>query len=312
MERILDSFICNKRFFTVFRPGGPVWHEQAIELAPTATGAAGLALLKGKLMDLVIVDEQLDDMSGIEFVKQLVKVNPLVNTTIVSSLADEEFHEATEGLGVLMQLPPHPGENGCRGPAGRAGQDQSSAATRHTKGHVMMISVASGKGGTGKTTVATNMAMSLGRRVELLDCDVEEPNAHLFLQPVITRTERVEVPIPLVDEQMHLLPQMFRPLCRFNAPWRWSAKKCSFSRSSATAAAAACGLSEGAITETGRRTGNAQFWRTQWHPLHQRATAGWRGHVATADQTGAGGGGPGTASPSSMPRRAPPVRLLPP
>ena len=58
----------------------------------------------------MIVDEQLDDMSGIEFVKQLVKVNPLANTAIVGSLEDEAFHEATEGLGVLMQLPAHPDE----------------------------------------------------------------------------------------------------------------------------------------------------------------------------------------------------------
>ena len=73
-----------------------------------ATGAAGLSLLKGKKIDLVIVDEQLGDMSGIAFVEQLVKIYPLVNTAIVNVLTDEEFHEATEGLGVLMQLPAPP------------------------------------------------------------------------------------------------------------------------------------------------------------------------------------------------------------
>ena len=45
----------------------------------------------------------------------------------------------------------------------------------------MQISIASGKGGTGKTTIATNLALSIGSNVQLLDCDVEEPNAHLFL-----------------------------------------------------------------------------------------------------------------------------------
>ena len=49
----------------------------------------------------------------------------------------------------------------------------------------MIISVASGKGGTGKTTVATNMALSIGSEVQLLDCDVEQPNAHLFLHLVL-------------------------------------------------------------------------------------------------------------------------------
>ena len=49
----------------------------------------------------------------------------------------------------------------------------------------MIISIASGKGGTGKTTIATNLALSLGSGVQLLDCDVEEPNAHLFIHPTL-------------------------------------------------------------------------------------------------------------------------------
>ena len=83
-------------------------HE--VELVPAVTGTSGLAQLKSKRVDLVIVDEQLDDMSGIEFVKQLVAVNPLANTAIIGSMEAEDFHEATEGLGVLMQLPPRPSE----------------------------------------------------------------------------------------------------------------------------------------------------------------------------------------------------------
>ena len=86
-------------------------HQQNLELVPAATGAAGLARLKGQPVDLVIVDEQLDDMSGVAFVKQLVKINPLVNTAMISGLAAEVFHEETEGLGVLMQLPRQPQES---------------------------------------------------------------------------------------------------------------------------------------------------------------------------------------------------------
>ena len=58
----------------------------------------------------------------------------------------------------------------------------------------MIISIASGKGGTGKTTVATNLALSLGAGVQLLDCDVEEPNAHLFIHPAFKKTETVTTP----------------------------------------------------------------------------------------------------------------------
>jgi len=67
----------------------------------------------------------------------------------------------------------------------------------------MIISVASGKGGTGKTLVATSLVLSLKDRnkVQLLDCDVEEPNDHIFLKPVITRSEAVCIPIPEIDEK---------------------------------------------------------------------------------------------------------------
>ena len=55
----------------------------------------------------------------------------------------------------------------------------------------MIISVASGKGGTGKTTVSTNLAVSLDMPLNLLDCDVEEPNAHLFLKPDLSEPQPV-------------------------------------------------------------------------------------------------------------------------
>ena len=64
---------------------------------------------------------------------------------------------------------------------------------------LMVICIASGKGGTGKTTIATNLAVSLNGGVQLLDCDVEEPNAHLFIKPEINQTETVATPVPEVD-----------------------------------------------------------------------------------------------------------------
>jgi len=67
----------------------------------------------------------------------------------------------------------------------------------------MRIAVASGKGGTGKTTVAVNLAVTLaagGRKVQYLDCDVEEPNGHIFLKPKIQTSAAVGVPVPVVDE----------------------------------------------------------------------------------------------------------------
>jgi MinD superfamily P-loop ATPase len=66
----------------------------------------------------------------------------------------------------------------------------------------MIISIASGKGGTGKTMVATSLALSLKEKykVQVLDCDVEEPNDHIFLKPVIRHQEPVYIPVPKIDE----------------------------------------------------------------------------------------------------------------
>jgi len=66
----------------------------------------------------------------------------------------------------------------------------------------MILAVASGKGGTGKTTVSVNLASVLGSAVLLLDCDVEEPNDHLFLKGSLIEKEPVSVPIPQVDESL--------------------------------------------------------------------------------------------------------------
>ena len=81
----------------------------------------------------------------------------------------------------------------------------------------MIISVASGKGGTGKTTVATNLALALDFGVQLLDCDVEEPNAHLFVQPSLDRRETVSTPVPKIDPQRCTLCGQCERICQFKA-----------------------------------------------------------------------------------------------
>jgi DNA-binding response OmpR family regulator len=60
--------------------------------------------------DLMIVDETIDGISGIEIARRLVLANAFVNLSVVSSLPEEEFHELSEGLGILVQLPQQPGQ----------------------------------------------------------------------------------------------------------------------------------------------------------------------------------------------------------
>ena len=83
----------------------------------------------------------------------------------------------------------------------------------------MIISVASGKGGTGKTLVATSLALSLkdSYEVMLLDCDVEEPNDHIFLKPEITGSEPVNMQVPVVAEDKCTYCGECARLCAYNA-----------------------------------------------------------------------------------------------
>jgi DNA-binding response OmpR family regulator len=73
-----------------------------------ASGAKALEALQQSPADLVVVDEDLGDMPGLTFVGQLVTVNPMINCALVSSLSEKAYHEASEGLGILMQLPVEP------------------------------------------------------------------------------------------------------------------------------------------------------------------------------------------------------------
>jgi MinD superfamily P-loop ATPase len=123
----------------------------------------------------------------------------------------------------------------------------------------MIISIASGKGGTGKTTVSTNLAFALGKGVELLDCDVEEPNAHLFLKPEITRSEKVETPIPLVDISKCTFCKKCQEICRFNALAVVGDQVMVFPVLCHSCGGCMLVCPEGAISEIGRELGTINF-----------------------------------------------------
>jgi len=81
----------------------------------------------------------------------------------------------------------------------------------------MIVAIASGKGGTGKTTVAVSLALSIGKDVQLVDCDVEEPNTHIFIKPKISKKEMVSIKIPQVDLEKCNFCGKCSSVCAFNA-----------------------------------------------------------------------------------------------
>ena len=83
--------------------------DPEVRLEQVASGAAALETARAANPHLVIIDAQLPDFPTLDLVQNLLMVNALVNTAVLSPMADEEFHEASEGLGILCGLPLTPG-----------------------------------------------------------------------------------------------------------------------------------------------------------------------------------------------------------
>lgn len=86
-----------------------------VEITSAESGEGALNKISATAVDLVVTDEDLGDMSNIEFAGRLVKINPMINCALVSSLSHEAFHEASEGLGIMCQLSAHPGKKEADG-----------------------------------------------------------------------------------------------------------------------------------------------------------------------------------------------------
>ncbi len=121
----------------------------------------------------------------------------------------------------------------------------------------MVISVASGKGGTGKTLVATSLALALSDkcRVQLLDCDVEEPNAHIFLHLAVNQSQPVSIPVPKVDQTRCTYCGRCAEVCVYNAIAVLKEKVLVFPELCHGCGACSYLCPESAISEEGREIG---------------------------------------------------------
>jgi len=121
----------------------------------------------------------------------------------------------------------------------------------------MIISVASGKGGTGKTLVATSLALSLSDsyKVQLLDCDVEEPNANIFLHVATNQAQPVRVLVPSVDETRCTYCGTCSAVCAYRAVAVLKGKVLVFPELCHGCGACSYLCPESAISEEGRDVG---------------------------------------------------------
>ena len=85
--------------------------QNDIQLTYIDSGQKALEAVASQRFDLLIADEKLGDMTGLELIEGVITQNPMLNCAALSSLAPDEFHEASEGLGVLMRLSIEPDQN---------------------------------------------------------------------------------------------------------------------------------------------------------------------------------------------------------
>ncbi len=97
----------NKNSLSDFKTG---FEEYDTQITWVESCKDTLAILKNNKFDLIVTDEKLADTNGIKCIKELILFNPMLNCAAVSSLSPDDFHEASEGLGILMQIPQNPGE----------------------------------------------------------------------------------------------------------------------------------------------------------------------------------------------------------
>jgi CheY-like chemotaxis protein len=97
----------NKAAMSAFQAG---LEDAQVQTAWAQSGSNAIVKIEEGRFDLVVTDENLRDMTGLEFIKKVIAIRPTVNCAALTSLSYDHFHEASEGLGILMQLPVGPGQ----------------------------------------------------------------------------------------------------------------------------------------------------------------------------------------------------------
>jgi CheY-like chemotaxis protein len=108
-QKILKILLVSqdKASLSAFKAG---LEENHVQTAWAESGSSAIVKIDEESFDLVVTDENLGDMTGLEFIEKVISIKPIVNCAAVTSLLPADFHEASEGLGILMPLPVRPGQ----------------------------------------------------------------------------------------------------------------------------------------------------------------------------------------------------------
>jgi DNA-binding NtrC family response regulator len=107
-KRMLSILLVGKESASLAGLAEELTTNDKINVSQVASGREVMEVIENSKVDVVVTAEDLADGPALSFVQELIKKQPLINCAMVSALASENFHEATEGLGVFMQLPVHP------------------------------------------------------------------------------------------------------------------------------------------------------------------------------------------------------------
>jgi len=105
---MLRVLLVSRAMDTLARFTAGLRQDRHTELTLVDSAAAATDVIGKEQVDLVIVGEELTDTGPVDCVTQMVRCNPMINYAVISGMEHDAFHEATEGLGILMQLPPLP------------------------------------------------------------------------------------------------------------------------------------------------------------------------------------------------------------
>jgi len=140
-------------------------------------------------------------------------------------------------------------------------------STTNTESRQPIIAIASGKGGTGKTLVATSLALTSDEEIQFLDCDVEEPNAYVFLKPQLQETIPVTLPLPQIDREKCTGCGKCAEFCEYNALAVVKEKAIVFSELCHSCGGCLLVCPENAISETTRQIGVVEIGEAYGMPV---------------------------------------------